>query len=91
MSVPTLESLWRCFDGVVPTLLATCDKAGIPNASLISNVSYIDEKHVAISRQFFNKTTKNLLENPDCLAVMWDPIDLSMHRLRLRHVPRLCD
>lgn len=86
MSVPTLESLWRCFDGVVPTLLATCDQDGIPNASLISNVSYVDAKHVAISRQFFNKTTKNLLQNPDCLAVMWDPIDLRMHRLRLRHV-----
>lgn len=86
MSVPTLESLWRCFEGVVPTLLATCDQDGIPNASLISSVCYVDKKHVAISRQFFNKTTKNLLQNPDCLAVMWDPIDLSMHRLRLRHV-----
>jgi len=82
----TLESLWRCFDGVVPTLLSTCDKSGIPNVSLLSNVSYVDSKHVAVSRQFFNKTTKNLLENPDCLAVMWDPVDLGMHRLRLRFV-----
>jgi hypothetical protein len=50
VTAPTLESLWRCFDGVVPTTLATCDRQGIPNVSLISSVSYIDSKHVAISR-----------------------------------------
>jgi len=84
MSTPTLESLWRCFDGVVPTTLATCDLQGIPNVSLISSVSYVDSKHVAVSRQFFNKTTRNLLENPHALAVMWDPLDLCVHRMRLR-------
>jgi len=78
--------LWRCFDGVVPTVFSTCDKQGIPNVSLISSVRYVDSKHVAVSRQFFNKTTKNLLENPHALAVMWDPLNMGMHRLRLRHV-----
>lgn len=85
MTRVTLESLWRAFDGVVPTALSTCDRSGVPNISMVSSLHYVDKTHVAVSRQFFNKTTKNLLENPQALAVMWDPITASHHRLRLRY------
>lgn len=80
----SLESLRHCFDGLCPSTLATCSLAGVPNVSMISQVTFVDGGHVALSRQFFNKTTRNLEENPQALLQLWDPITFEHYRLRLR-------
>jgi predicted pyridoxine 5'-phosphate oxidase superfamily flavin-nucleotide-binding protein len=86
MAEISLSSLWRCFEGIVPSPFATCDRAGVPNVSWISSITRVDARHVALSRQFFNKTIRNLLENPKALLIMWDPVTMEQYRMRLRFV-----
>jgi len=79
-----LADLWRCFQGVVPSIIATSDGRGIPNVTYLSQVYFVDDDHVALSCQFFNKTRRNLDENPLAAVEIYDPLSLQAYRLRLR-------
>jgi Pyridoxamine 5'-phosphate oxidase len=79
-----LSDLKRCFQGVVPSIITTSDGEGVPNVTFISHVYYVDEQHVALSCQFFNKTRKNLDENPLACVEVWEPTTLQAYQLHLR-------
>jgi adenylate cyclase len=79
-----LSDISSCFQGVVPSLIATVDGRGVPNITYVSQVYYLDERHVALSCQFFNKTRRNLDENPRACVEMLDPLTLQAYRIRLR-------
>jgi hypothetical protein len=83
---PTLESLATCFQGVLPAQLFTCSSDGIPNAAYLSHVEYVDPSHVALSFQFFNKSRRNIAENPKALVSVIDPDTGQGWQLRLRYV-----
>jgi hypothetical protein len=78
-----IKDLSRCFQGVTPSLIATADGRGVPNITYVSQVYYVDERHVALSCQFFNKTRRNLDENPRACVEMYDPLTLQAYRVRL--------
>lgn len=59
--------------GVLPSILCTCNADGTPNVAHISQVWYVDENHVATSFQFFNKTKRNLSVNPKAAIRLFDP------------------
>lgn len=79
-----LESLTSCFQGIIPAWLCTCSKDGVPNAAILSHVDYVDSRHVALSFQFFNKSKRNVAENPKAMVRLIDPDTLRAYRLLLR-------
>ena len=79
-----LSDLAPCFQGVTPASIATCDADGVPNVTLLSQVHYLDEQHVALSCQFFNKTRRNVDQNPYASVRLWHPVTLQPYVLALR-------
>jgi hypothetical protein len=63
------DEIKPAMQGVIPSHVVTCAGDGTPNATAISQVYYVDPNHVALSHQFFNKTVRNVRENPR--AVVW--------------------
>src|SRR5690349_6526872 len=81
-----LEAMASCFQGLIPAALFTCAKDGTPNAAYLSHVDYVDPTHVALSFQFFNKSKRNIAENPQALVRLLDPDTSQGWRLKLRYV-----
>ncbi len=81
-----LSRLHRCLQGVTPSQIVTCDRAGIPNTTYLSQVHYVDERHVALSCQFFNKTRRNVEENPYACVNLLDALTCDTYQLDLKYV-----
>jgi adenylate cyclase len=81
-----LHEIRACFEGAIPAVVATCGADGVPNVAYISQVFYVDERHVALSFQFFNKTRQNILANPCATALLLHPATAQFYRLHLRYL-----
>ena len=77
----SLEEIDECFQGAFPAMIASVAADGTPNVTLISIVHRIDSQHVAVSRQFFNKTIANMLANPRAQVCVSEPSSGRLFRL----------
>ncbi len=81
-----LRELERCFQGVVPTAIATCSPEGIPNVTCLSIVHRVDDEHLALSFQFFRKTRANVLAHPAAQFLVFDPVTAVQYRMDAEYV-----
>jgi hypothetical protein len=70
-------------DSGIPAQMVTCSADGVPNATVISQVYYVDETHVALSFQFFSKTIRNVRENPRAYVCLNDVAGFAVWNLEL--------
>jgi hypothetical protein len=75
-----------CTQGALPSTLVTCASDGTPNVTIISQVYWVDHEHVALSFQFFNKTIRNVRENPVARVFVVSPVDFTAWKLRIRYL-----
>jgi uncharacterized protein len=61
-------------DNGIPAVMVTCSADGVPNVTVISQVYYVDDVHVALSFQFFSKTIRNVRENPRAFVCVSDVV-----------------
>jgi predicted pyridoxine 5'-phosphate oxidase superfamily flavin-nucleotide-binding protein len=80
----SLRDLAMCFEGEVPSTIATAAADGTPNSTYLSKVHLVDDEHVALTDQFFSKTNRNLAENPHACVLVIDPATYDQWRLLLR-------
>jgi adenylate cyclase len=85
-SVPSaLDAIASCFEGIVPATICSCASDGTPNVTYLSIVNRLDEWHVGLSYQFFNKTRKNVLANPMVQVIVVSPATADQYRLDLQY------
>lgn len=82
LTIP-LESIASCFEGILPSTICSSSREGTPNLTYLSIVHRLDERHVGLSYQFFNKTRRNIMENPMVQVVVISPETLYQYRLSL--------
>jgi len=86
-----LEEIETCFDGIIPSPFCTCSASGMPNVTYLSVVHRVDSNHVALSFQFFNKSRKNLLENPKAQVLLVEPATFRQFQLNLAYQTTLTE
>jgi adenylate cyclase len=81
----SLDAIRPCLEGAIPGVMATCAADGTPNVAYLSQVEYVDAAHLALSFQFFNKTRRNVLENPNVELLVIDPRGGAIYRVQARY------
>jgi len=71
--VVSLRSVRRMLEGIIPPALATASADGVPHVSYLSQAEYVDDQHIALTFQFFNRTRENMLATGRAALSVEDP------------------
>lgn len=82
----TLSGIRRMFEGVIPATMCTVSAEGMPHLCYLSQVEYVDEQHVALSFQFFNRSRENILATRRCAVTVDDPYTAAGVRMQLLYL-----
>jgi uncharacterized protein len=69
------DEIKPCMQGFIPSTVVTC-----------SQVYWVDHEHVALSFQFFNKTIRNVRENPRAQVLVVDPTEFICWELGIEYL-----
>ena len=81
-----LRAVRRLLEGVIPPALCTVAADGMPHVSYLSHAEYVDDEHVALTYQFFNRTRANILATGRGALMVEDPVTGVGVVLQLRHL-----
>jgi hypothetical protein len=76
----------EALEGVFPSYIISVSKDGFPTNTTLSQVCYVDERHIALPIQTFIKANQNLHEVPDICAEVVDPVTLRNWNLELKYL-----
>lgn len=69
--IKVTEEVMESLKATKVAYLSTTSRDGIPNVVPIGAVKFLDDETLLISDQYFNKTLKNLRENPKIALAWW--------------------
>jgi len=81
-----IDTIRDCLEGIIPGHIATCDAEGTPNLAYLSQVQFVDNDHVALSYQFFNRTRQNVLAGSPVRLLLTSHLTGAQYRLTLRYL-----
>jgi adenylate cyclase len=86
-AAPTLDTpeMRPCFEGILPASLGSASDDGTPNVMWLSIVHLLDATHVGLSRQYFRKTSHNILVNRRLQLLVIHPGNGRQYHLNLEH------
>lgn len=82
----TLRALRRLLEGVIPPAMCSVSEDGVPHAAFLSQAEFVDDEHLAMTFQFFNRTRANVLATGRVALMVEDPESKIGVMLRLRYL-----
>lgn len=82
----SLRDVRRMLEGVVPPAMCTASADGMPHVNYLSQAEYVDDAHIALSFQFFNRSRANVLTTGRVALAVDDPYTGAGVVMQLRYL-----